>query len=433
MLNTILLPLGGLISLLSGPSAPAPPQDSMDDRLERVEAENRELRAAMEVLMEDLELRQLGLAPEPSGGGALLGPVGESRTGLSPSASKVYSAEDGGVSIGGYGEWIFSDFQGRDDDRADALRTILYVGHRFSENWLLNTELEFEHGTTDDSSGTTSSEGSVSVEFAYIEHQVNDDLAVRGGVLLVPVGLVNELHEPTAFPTANRSVTESRILPTTWREAGLGVLGNSGPVSWKLYAVGGLEGSRFNEGGLRGGRQKGNRSDFDDIAIVLRADWTETPGLLVGTSIYHGDSSQDDFAFDLGTTIVDVHVQWNHGPLEVRGLWAKADLDDTAEFFSATGNALGEELEGWYVEAGVDLLRLLDPEATQSVTAYARFEDVDTQASLAGGVPAGGGFSDEVLTFGVSWSPVENVVLKLDYDDFDAGGDRWNALIGYAF
>jgi hypothetical protein len=188
-----------------------------------------------------------------------------------PARRKVYDST-GGVSIGGYGEWLFSDLQGRDDDVADALRTILYVGHRFDDAWLLNTELEFEHGTTEDASGTTSSEGSVSVEFAYLEHVVSDELAVRGGVLLVPMGLVNERHEPTTFPTARRSITESRILPTTWRELGLGVLGERDGVSWKLFVVNGLEGERFDEGGLRSGRQKGNRADFDDPAVVARVD-----------------------------------------------------------------------------------------------------------------------------------------------------------------
>ena len=104
----------------------------------------------------------------------------------------------------------------------DALRTVLYVGNRFSDDWLLNTELEFEHGTTDASSGTTDGEGSVSVEFAYLEHLVNENHAVRGGLLLVPMGLVNELHEPTVFLGARRPEVERLILPTTWRENGLG-------------------------------------------------------------------------------------------------------------------------------------------------------------------------------------------------------------------
>ena len=427
----------GPVTVTPGAESSPAQDDDLVRRVERLEAENEVLRESLDVLFEDHEARQLGMDQGPDGvsrsSGGPITPLGESRFGMSPSASKVYGVAGGDISIGGYGEWIFTDFQGQDDDRADALRTIIYVGHRFSDTWLMNSEIEFEHGSTDDSSGTTSSEGSVSVEFAYIENQVRDDLAVRGGVLLIPVGLVNELHEPTTFPTANRSVTESRILPTTWREMGIGALGDAGPVSWKLYAVGGLEGSRFGAGGLRGGRQKANRTDFDDIAVVLRVDWTETPGLVVGASVYHGDSSQDDFDFNLGTTIVDLHASWNEGPFELRGLWARADIDDTEEFFNATGNALGETLEGWYVEGGVNLLRLFGAETDQAITAYARYEDANTQASLAGGVPGGGGFDDQIVTVGVSWAPVDNVVLKLDYDDFDSGGDRWNALIGYAF
>jgi hypothetical protein len=108
-------------------------------------------------------------------------------------------------------------------------------------------------------------------------------------------------------------------------------------------------------------------------------------------------------------------------------------LDDTDDFFAATGEAVGDELTGWYVEGGVDVLRLFEPDAKQAVKAYARYEDIDTQAGLAAGVPAGGAFEDQVLTFGVSWSPLDAIVLKLDYEQFDERDDQWNFLIGYTF
>ena len=425
----------------SGPPAVAsatpcvPPQDlpaappDVEARLLALERENADLRTSVEGLFSELEANRLGAA---ASGSALIGATGESHFGLSPSASKIY-ATDSGISLGGYGEWLYSDFQGRDDDSADALRTVLYVGNRFSDDWLLNTELEFEHGTTDASSGTSDSEGTVSVEFAYLEHLVNEDHAVRGGLLLVPMGLVNEKHEPTTFPTARRSVTESRILPTTWRELGLGALGTEGSLSWKLYIINGLEGEEFTDGGVRDGRQKGNRADFDDPAVVGRLDAEVAAGFDVGVSLYHGNSSQDDLPVDLTTTIFDAHAEWRRGPWFARGLYASALLDDTEQFFALTGESLGDELTGWYVEGGVDVLRLISPEAKQSVTTYARYEDVDTQASLAAGVPASGGFEDQIVTFGASWSPLPALVFKLDYEQFDERGDQWNFLIGYTF
>ncbi|MCP3915575.1 MAG: hypothetical protein GY711_08480 [bacterium] len=400
-------------------------EGDVEDRLHALERENAELRQQFSSLADDFEALDLGAA---------VGPLGDGEKGFGPGASKIYGVEHG-LSIGGYGEILFEGRSGN-VDRTDAQRVITYLGYKFNDQWLLNTEIELEHATTSNSSGTTSSEGSSSVEFAYLEYQHTENFGARAGLVLVPMGWINELHEPTSFLGAQRPQTERRIIPSTWRENGVGVFGSAGGFEYRAYAINGLNGEDFDASGLRGGRQKGSRAAADDIAFVGRADYVDVPGLTVGGSVYVGDSGQDGVDGtteipDLSTTIVELHAQYQTGPWHARALLAQAEVDDTDDFNDATGENLADELEGAYLELGYDFLA--GDERGRSLTAFARIESIDTQASLASGFDADDEQDDEVITFGFAFKPIDQVVIKLDYDDWDGTGDQLNLLIGYVF
>ena len=292
-MNTVAL---AVAALMAPPSATPASQDTED----RIQALERKL----EALTAEIERTQLG-APAAISDGRVFG--------LGPGGSKVYNSEANKVSIGGYGETLFQ-FRSGETDVFDALRTVIYVGYKFTEQWILNTEIEFEHGTTSTTSGTTSSGGSASAEFAYIDYLYTPNHAARIGLVLVPVGLVNEQHEPVNFLAARRSRTENNIIPTTWRELGIGVAGDTGDWAYRAYVLNGLNGVDFDDGGLRGGRQSGNRAAAEDLAFVARVDYVGQEGLVVGASVYTGDSGQDQaFGSDLGTTIVEAHAEYKLG------------------------------------------------------------------------------------------------------------------------
>jgi hypothetical protein len=401
--------------------------------LDALEAENAELRQQMEAITDHMEATQLdGLIPE----------VGESVYGLGPAASKVYGAD--GISIGGYGEFLYNNKAGS-GDQYDALRAVLYFGYKFNERWVFNSEIEFEHAGT-------SGGGSAAVEFAYLDYLGSDELNGRVGLVLVPMGFINELHEPTTFLPAQRPLTEQKIIPSTWRENGMGAFGDLGPVTYRTYIVNGLDGSAFDgSGGLRGGRQKGSRAMADDLAWVARVDWDDVPGVLVGGSYYIGDSGQmQDFSGsgggqlpDIQTQIYELHAEWRARGWQVRGLFAQADVDDVAALEAALpggGNgatgAVGTKLRGAYVEAGYDILTALSPGNEQALSPYLRYEDIDTQYQTAPGFMADPANHQKITTFGLNWKPIPNIVFKLDYMDFSdqsAGRDGWNFLAGYVF
>ncbi len=403
-------------------------QSASDDaeRFARLEAENEELKRRIDAVASEIERFSLGsIAP----------PIGDSVFGFGPAASKVYGQESG-LSIGGYGELLYQNYAGRSkNDRFDLQRAIMYLGYKFNDNWVFNSEIEWEHASTSES-------GSVSVEFAYLDYLHTEALNMRVGLLLIPMGFINELHEPTTFLSANRPKTESVLIPSTWRENGIGIFGNIGDVSYRTYVVNGLDAAGFTAGGLRGGRQKGSQALADDFAWVGRADWTPGPGVTFGTSLYYGDSGHNQTLAggplsDTTTVIYEAHAEYRARGFHFRALGAMADLDDVTALNTAlalTGTAsVGDELEGYYTEIGFDLMTLSEQGSDQSLTPFVRYEAYNTQASVPVGFATSPANDDNLVTFGINYKPISQIVFKLDFADADRGLDQWNAAVGYVF
>lgn len=383
-----------------------------------------ELERKLEVLAQEIEKLRIGeAAAEPD----------TSSYGFGPAASKIYRTERG-LSIGGYGELLYQNFDSDRDDGArsgrtdtfDVLRGVVYFGYKFNDRWLLNTEIEYEHAGSE-----------VAVEFAYIDYLWRPEMNVRGGLVLIPMGFLNELHEPTVFLGARRPDIENAIIPSTWREGGFGLFGDLGPFTYRTYIVDGLRGAGFTSGGLRGGRQKGNQARAEDWAWVGRLDFTGAPGLLVGASAYVGDSGQELNA-DVGTEIIEGHLEWKWRGLEFRALGVQASLDDVADLNRALGftgtQSVGEKLQGYYLQLGYDVLA---GRGERSLTPYARWETYNTQDEVPAGFRANRATDVESLTLGVAFQPLDQIILKVDHQDYDnaagTGVDQFNVLLGWIF
>jgi hypothetical protein len=371
----------------------------------------------------------------------------ESVHGFAPAASKVYGI-DRGLSLGGYGEAFYRNFihdQGSGADKvlddSDFLRLVLYVGYKFSDRILMNAEIEFEHASTGE-------EGEVSLEFATLDFLWEERLNARAGLVLLPMGWVNEIHEPPFFFGVQRPETERRILPSTWRENGAGIFGRFGErIEYRSYVVTGFDATGFSDAGIRGGRQKGSESLSEDLAWVARVDWTPRPEWTLGGSFYTGKSGQDQTVGGeklpgSRLTIWELHGQYRRGPWHARALFAMSQLANAGSLNRALGRVPGvdapipERMLGGYVEAAYDIWSLFF-DGDKSLSPFLRVEYVDTQDEVPSGYAENRARAFWLFTPGISFKPHPNVVLKVEYRNFQQReGDRADEIglgMGFAF
>jgi hypothetical protein len=394
-----------------------------------------ELQRRIEVLAAEVEKLRSGETPQIE-----LTDERRRALGLAPSAAAAYRRTTEGVSFAGYGEMLLENFASENEagrgsaptTRLDFLRAILYAGYRFNDKFLFNSEIEVEHANE------------IFVEFAYVDYLASENLTLRGGMLLLPLGLTNEFHEPTVFLGAKRPETEQRIIPSTWRENGAGVLGSIGMVNFRAYVTNGLRGAAFASAGLRGGRQRGSNALAANLALSGRVDVTPTPGIFGGISFYNGGSGQEQVLLDaerldVGTTIVDLHAQAQLRGWDFRALIAEASIDEAGAVSRALQlpitAPLAETMRGGYLQVGFNMLSQRASEL--AITPYVRYERVNTQHRIPAGFTRDLSRDGTFRTLGVEVKPIPNVVIKTDYqwvsNAADTGRNQFNVNLGYVF
>lgn len=368
----------------------------------------------------------------------------KSMYGLGPAASKIYQVGKG-LSIGGYGEAnyqaIVSDRGKEDRNNADLERFVLYTGYKFTDDILFNSEIEFEHATTGEGS---EEKGEISLEFAALDFFIDPMANVRAGLVLMPMGFINTIHEPPFFFGNNRPEVERRIIPATWRELGVGLFGQITPeLTYTTYLVNGLNAEEFAPDGIREGRGGGSQAKAEDFGYVARVDYAPqvVPGFSVGGSAYVGNAGQDQ-TFDgkkpnVFTQLYEAHAQWKYRGWEWRTLGSWGHIDDAGILSAAKKETIGSENYGWYTEIGYDVMPHLIPDTTQYLAPFFRYERFDTIAQAPNGFLDDETKDREIYQFGLQYKPIPNVVIKADYRNFTAkkgiAPDDFNLGVGFIF
>ncbi|WP_298556133.1 hypothetical protein [uncultured Algibacter sp.] len=348
-------------------------------------------------------------------------------------AQRILSGNYGkAVTVGAYGELTYNQPEALNGE-LDIQRLVLLFGYKFDDRTQFVTELEVEHTVE------------IFVEQAFVNYNVAPNVSLRGGLMLVPFGIINEFHEPTTFNGVERPSVDNVIIPTTWRELGVGVTGRFNELSlgYQAYIFNGFKSTSFDgEGGvngvlkgsngLRSGRQKAIKSTVDSPTLSMKFDYYGIPGLRLGLSGYFGDTQAEDDVEDIkganiGISMVGLDARYAFQRFTARGQYVHGSLSGTEDYNNLTGKDLGSELQGWYLEAAYNLL---PQEKKQRLFAFARYEQYDTHASTVG-IQRNDAYNRNDLTTGLSYHLAPGVVLKGDYqfrDNAVSGGDVANRL-----
>jgi len=301
--------------------------------------------------------------------------------------------------------------------RLDFHRFVLLVTHRFSDRIRFVSEVEIEHAFVEGLEDA----GEIELEQAYLDFLVTRSFNVRAGMLLMPVGIINERHEPPVYYGVERPFVDTVIVPSTWFEAGAGVHGELGRGwRYRAYITAPLDASKFSaEEGIREGRQKGSQSDINRPAFTGRLEYVGLRGLTVGSSFWTGSSG---FAFqprfDVPVHLVDADARYARGDFEARAQYAQVAIDNAGTLNDALARQTGvnpniaRTLRGAYLEGSY---RVLSGRSFGDVGLFARYENVDTQYRMpAGHVPLVA-FDREAWVMGATYWPDPDVAVKVDY------------------
>jgi hypothetical protein len=333
-------------------------------------------------------------------------------------AQRILSGNAGkAVTIGGYGEMLYNQPES-DNGTLDVQRLVLLAGYKFDDKVQFITEIEFEHVSE------------VYVEQAFVNYNVANNVNLRGGLMLVPMGIVNEFHEPTTFNGTNRPAMDKSIIPTTWRELGIGVSGkfNSMSLGYQAYIFNGFKSVKSDgngvvtsgllggSNGLRGGRQKGIESTVNTPNLSLKFDYYGLAGLRLGLAGYFGKTQAPDDVdkidgADVGMAMVGFDARYAYKKFMARGQFVVADLTGTSDYNTLTGQNLGSQLQGYYVEGAYNVL---PSDKTQKLFAFARYENFNTHAKVEN-ISRNLGYDRTDVTLGVTYHIASGVVVKGDY------------------
>ena len=298
----------------------------------------------------------------------------------------------------------------------DFHRFVLLFNHSFSPRLRFIGELELEHAFVE---GLEES-GELELEQAYVDFLLSRPLNLRAGMVLMPIGIINERHEPPTFFSVERPFVDTFIIPTTWFDVGAGVHGELGRgFRYRAYVSTPLNALEFNaDEGIRNGRQKGAQANVRNAAYAARAEYRPLQSLTVGASVWTGDSSFAVPRLDTSVVLGEFDAWYRRGRTELRGVFAQIHISDAGELNEALALATGvspniaETLRGFYGEAAY---RIWNAGAPRDLVVFTRYENFDTQYRMPEGFVPLKEFDRDAWVTGVAYYPDPDIAVKADY------------------
>lgn len=330
------------------------------------------------------------------------------------------------LSIGGYGEVNFyKPFIENtiSNSTLDVQRFVLMLGYKFSDRAQIIAEIEYEHVKE------------VYMEQAFFQYRINDYINLRGGLMLIPMGLVNEFHEPTTFNGVIRPHLDKFIVPTTWREIGAGVTGRiqSASLKYQVYITNGFNGydggAKFNgKDGLRGGRQKGAKSFMSSPTFSTKFDYYGIPRLKLGAAAYIGNSQSTAYngidendqnmiaAADstvVGINMIGLNAIYTIKGFQLRGQYVHTSISNSIEYNASTGSDLANTMDGYYAEVSYNVFH--NTNIKTSLIPFVRYEKYYTHKKVDSEITQNLAYNRTDITFGLGYKITPGLGIKADY------------------
>ncbi|NLK92887.1 MAG: hypothetical protein GX273_07110 [Bacteroidales bacterium] len=346
-------------------------------------------------------------------------------------SAEILLGKENKLNIGGYGEVHYNQPFGNNKQelgQVDVHRMVLFLGYNFSSNTQFVTEIEYEYANE------------LWIEQLFLQQKINPSISFRAGLLLIPMGIINEYHEPTTFHGVERPLIDNKIAPSTWREIGFGLTGNILPINLKYqaYLVNGLNGYDTKgvfsgTNALRQGRQKGSKAYVNSPAFAGKIEYYGARNLSLGLSTYQGVSQSKLYnnlsANDtetllkadssvVGISMFGADARYQKNGFELRGQLYYTQLSNTKQYNEFTGttgsnNDLGKALIGYYVEAGYNVFKPFNSLKTELIP-FVRYEYFDTHHAIDEITTKNLGYQQTIITAGVTYKLTPNAALKTD-------------------
>jgi len=344
----------------------------------------------------------------------------------------------------GYGELHSNNRIGPSENEIDFHRLVLGFGYDFTDKINFRAELDFEHAFKEPE-----------LEFAYVDFLLKKEINLRVGAILVPMGVLNQHHEPPLFYSVERPELYRVIIPTTWQGAGAGAYGKLGyGFEYEIYGLSSLTAVGVEDGELEDhftGSQ-GFHDSFGigespgrDFGLATRLQYVGVPGLRIGTSAFLGNTGQGNANVDGGfLTMLEMDARYSFQGIDLEGAFAWTRLTDAGnintEILSLDPlftDFVGTEMMGWYLEAAYHVFHHVMPDTKHDLVAFVRYEDFDTQYKMPAGFAKDQTNNRNTVTLGLSYMPIPQVAIKADYminwNKVNAGVDQLNFGIGFYY
>ena len=355
-----------------------------------------------------------------------------------PAAAAANAASD--TQLSAYGELYYSrPGKDRSATQTNVGRFVIGYQHRFDDKTKVVAELEVENAVV-----SAKDSGEVAVEQMFVEHRLNQTYGTRAGLLLMPIGLVNQNHEPHAFLGVKRPRVETSIIPSTLREVGLQVFGeHDNGVSWSAGLSTGPDLTKWDpldaeavESPLRTVHQEGQLAKSKDLTLFGAVDWRGIPGLRLGGGLMTGKMGHGTVGFaapDARYTLWDLHAKWTPGGWDLTALYARGSISGAGALnatFIGAPYLVPNAFDGFYAQVAYRFRLSGD----YAVSPFVRCEIINTGRGFDG-VSAAAYRTEGVTTLGANFNIAPTVVVKADVQRYKVNSDanRFNLGLGFSF